>query len=112
MGSLGLFIVYMLLPNLDSVLDEAVRSYVMAKRRAYIQRTSAGRDIARDLATDYPDYYELGAPGDNLRFVGKSADEIIEDYLKLLGQDRSSRLWYSFSQIVVKRGESENDESI
>ena len=94
-----------------SVLAEAVRSYTLARRRGSLQKASSnghrriGREEIEDLAREFPEAYSMNGPGKNLTYIGRSADEILEDYLQDIGKPRRSKLWFELAVIVVARGE-------
>ncbi len=70
-----------------------------------MQRSPAGREEVRDLAREFPESYSLGSPERNLKFTGRTADSVLEDYLQGLGEARCSRLWGELAAIVIARGE-------
>lgn len=98
--------------DVDSVLDEAVRTYSIMKKLRILRRGSPTDYTANNLAEDYPDHYTFFGSHQNIRFIGKPAGEILEDYLTELGYSRGSDLWFSLAHIVVERGEFLNDGSI
>lgn len=100
----------MSLSDVDSILDEAVLSYCIVRKLRLLKRTPSGasdRKLAESLVDDYPDHYTLQYPKRHVRFVGKSAGDILEDYLRELGYEAGSDLWFSLAQIVIERGELE-----
>jgi|TARA_R110000744_G_C19220101_1_gene547017 hypothetical protein len=98
--------------DVDSVMDEAVRTYRIVSKLRILRRGPPTDYTAHNLAEDYPDHYTFLGSHRNIRFIGKSAGEILEDYLLKLGYSRGSDLWFSLAQIVVKRGEFLDDGSI
>ena len=98
----------MSLSDLDSVLDEAVRSYVIAKKRCIIQRNPLSGISAQSLVNEYPDYYVYWGTPKKIKFVGRCAGDVLEDYLKKLGYPRGSDQWFSLAHIVIERGEYES----
>jgi hypothetical protein len=95
--------------QLRSVLNKAVRAYRLARRRGTMQKSVEGRNSAKNLAKDYPEFYTLGGPEKNLIFkTGMSADEVLEDYLQKIGEKRCSKLWYRLACVVVARGERDD----
>ena len=44
------------------------------------------------------------------RVIGKTADDLLEEYLAKLGYPRNSELWYSLANIVIERGEFESEQ--
>ena len=88
----------------------AVRAYRLARRRVRMQRSVEGRNAAKNLAEDYPEFYAVESPGKGLVFIGTSADEVLEGYLKKIGEKRRSKLWYSLACVVVARGERDETE--
>ena len=102
------------LPDLETVLDEAVRVYLIAKKRSTLQRYPKEAPFtAEKLAKQYPDYFEpfIKAKSGELKYrvIGKTADTILEEYLAELGYKPNSDLWYSLANIVIERGEYESD---
>ena len=77
----------MSLEDLDSVLDQAVRAYMVAKKRSLLQRPrhpSEDFDVEKgmtvqDLAPQHPDYYILWGTEPKIKFVGISAAEVLEN---------------------------------
>ena len=51
--------------------------------------------------------HDLGSPK-KIKFTGKSAGDIIEDYLEKLGYPSGSDQWFSLAHIVIERGEFES----
>ena len=70
-----------------------------------MQRSATGREEAKDLAREFPESYSLGGPEKNLIFIGKSADDILQGYLRDIGEARGSKLWSELAGIVIARGE-------
>ena len=98
--------------DVDSVLDDAVNSYRIIRRLRILRRGSPTDYTAHNLAEDYPDHYTFFGSCRNIRFIGKSAGDILEDYLTELGYPRGSDLWFSLAHIVRERGEFTGDDSI
>ena len=98
--------------DVDSVLDEAVRSYRIVRKLRNLRREPSTDYTANHLAEDYPDHYKFFGSHRNIRFIGKSAGEILEDFLIELGYPRGSDLWFSLAHIVVERGEFWDGDSI
>lgn len=98
------------LPDLETVLDEAVRVYLIAKKRSALQRYPKDISFSADELVDkYPDYFVRWSNPTKIRVIGKSADVILEEYLAKLGYPVNSDLWYSLAHIVIERGEYESD---
>ena len=98
------------LPDLETVLDEAVRVYLIAKKRGALQRYPNEIPFTADELVDkYPDYFVRWGSPTKIRVIGKSADVILEEYLAKLGYPLNSDLWYSLAHIVIERGEYESD---
>lgn len=97
----------MSLADLDSVLDEAVESYLIAKKRCILGRYPTSGYTSEDLVADHPDYYAFWGSPRKIKFTGKCAGEIIEDYLEKLDYEAGSDQWYSLAHIVIERGEFE-----
>jgi|TARA_R100001530_G_scaffold52267_1_gene38679 hypothetical protein len=80
------------------VLAEAVDAYKAAGMR--------GRNYvilgykADQLLEMYPEHYARHSNG-KVKFVGKTADDILEDYLSELGYDRGSRRWHQLVSSVI-----------
>jgi hypothetical protein len=98
--------------NVDSVLDEAVRTYRIVRKLRILRRGSPTDYTDHNLAEDYPDHYTFFGSHQNIRFIGNSAGDILEDYLTELGYPRGSDLWFSLAHIVMERGEFTGDDSI
>ena len=99
----------MSLSDLDSVLDEAVLSYVIAKKRCIVQRNPLSGMSARSLVDEHPGYYVYWGNPKKIKFVGKCAGDVLEDYLQKLGYPRGSDQWFSLAHIVIERGEYESE---
>ena len=107
----------MSLEDLDSVLDQAVRAYMVAKKRSLLQRPRHPSEdfdakkgmTVQDLAPQHPAYDILWGTEPKIKFVGISAAEVLENYLAKLGYPRGSDLWFSMAQIVRERGEIESE---
>tara|TARA_R110002020_G_scaffold456042_1_gene672312 strand:+ start:779 stop:1135 length:357 start_codon:yes stop_codon:yes gene_type:complete len=99
------------LADLDSVIDDAVNSYLIAKKRCVIQRHPTSGYTSQDLVADHPDYYTTWGSPKKIKFTGRSAGDIIEDYLEKLGYPRGSDQWFSLAHIVIERGEYESQFS-
>jgi len=96
------------IPDLDSVIEEAVLAYVTAKLRTDLQRYSESGYSPEDLVADHSDYYSLSGSDQKIKFTGRSAGNVIEDYLQLLGYPRCSDQWFTLAHIVIERGEFES----
>jgi hypothetical protein len=100
----------MSLTDLDDALEEAVCAYRSLKMLRTLRRISRADYTVRNLAEDYPHHYLLLDTDDKIRFIGKSAGEILEDYLAELGYSRGSDLWFALAHIVIERGEHLYDD--
>jgi uroporphyrinogen-III synthase len=90
--------------EIAAVLTAAVRAYSLARRRTALQKAGmAGRKAAKQLADEFPESYSAHGAAKNLVFTGKSADEIIEEYLQ--EEKRGSREWQRLAALVVYHGE-------
>lgn len=89
--------------ELDAALDLAVESYIVSKTRN--QHTRQGTIKTVDLAKTFPGYYKR-MPNGHFFFIGKTADDVLEDYLTSRGYERGSTQWYHLAEIVIERGES------
>ena len=98
------------LSDVDSVLDKAVLAYIIAKKRCIIQRNPYSGISAQSLVNEYPDYYVYWGNPKKIKFIGKCAGDVLEDYLIELGYPRGSDLWFSLTHIVIERGEFESLE--
>lgn len=98
----------MSLSDLDSVIDDAVNSYLIAKKRCVLQRHPLSGYTSKNLVADHPDYYTTWGSPKKVKFTGRSAGDIIEDYLEKLGYPSGSDQWYSLAHIVIERGEFES----
>jgi hypothetical protein len=68
-----------------------------------LQKTGiAGRKAAKQLANEFPESYSAQGPARNLVFTGRSADDIIEDYLQ--EEKRGSPEWQRLAALVVYHG--------
>ena len=87
----------------------AVRAYRLARKRGLMQKSSSKghRRISRKeveaLSREFPEAYSMNG-GQNLIYTGRSADDILEDYLQSIGKSRRSKLWFELAAIVVMRG--------
>ena len=84
--------------KLLSVLDSAVDAYKAAgmRGRKYIVLGYK----AEKLIKEYPKYYARHGNG-KVKFVGKTADDILEEYLSKLGYDRGSKRWHQLVSSVI-----------
>tara|TARA_R100001594_G_C3885791_1_gene227176 strand:+ start:71 stop:418 length:348 start_codon:yes stop_codon:yes gene_type:complete len=82
---------------------EAFKAAAMRHRNGYI----AHGFTAAEVIKKFPNYY--AKQSDNkVKFIGISADEILENYLGELGYERGSRKFYRLAHLVVglsKEGE-------
>tara|TARA_R110000787_G_scaffold40264_3_gene100245 strand:- start:705 stop:1031 length:327 start_codon:yes stop_codon:yes gene_type:complete len=89
----------------EAVLADAVRAYKLARIRGAMQKRAAGREEVEALAERFPEAYSSRGAGQNLAFCGRTADDILEDYLQGLGEARGSKLWIELAGITIARGE-------
>ena len=93
----------------ESVLANAVRAYTLARKRGAMQKNSyrGHRRISKaeieGLAREFPEAYLV--KGNQLTYIGRSPDDILEEYLENIGKPRRSKLWFDLAVIVVARGE-------
>jgi len=81
------------------VLAEAVEAYKAAAMRGR-NYTILGYD-ARSLVATYPEHYAHHSDG-KVKFIGKTADDILEEYCEGLGYDRASQRWHQLVSTVVE----------
>ena len=93
------------LDSLDEAIRVAVRAYRLARQRGTMQKSVEGRNSAKNLAKDYPEFYTIESPEKGLVFTGVSAEEVLEEYLQKIGEKRRSKLWFRLACVVVARGE-------
>ena len=43
-----------------------------------------------------------------IKFIGKSADEILEDYLQKIGHEPNSKHWYIFARQVIELAQDDS----
>jgi|TARA_R100001143_G_C3298029_1_gene104299 hypothetical protein len=84
--------------DLFHVLAEAVESYRAASVRG--RNYTIRGYTPQKLIKDFPGFYARHSGG-KVKFVGKSAGEILEDYLQGLGYERNSSMWYKLARDVV-----------
>tara|TARA_R100001244_G_C5122462_1_gene123811 strand:- start:148 stop:429 length:282 start_codon:yes stop_codon:yes gene_type:complete len=84
--------------DLFHVLAKAVESYQAANVRG--RNYTIRGYTPQKLINDFPGFYAR-LSGDKVKFVGKSAGEILEDYLQSLGYERNSDMWYDLARQVV-----------
>ena len=89
----------------ESVLAEAVRAYKLARIRGAMQKRAVAREEVEALAEQFPDFYSSRGAGQNLAFCGRTADDVLEGYLRDIGEARGSKLWFELAGIVIARGE-------
>tara|TARA_R110002051_G_scaffold296278_1_gene362334 strand:+ start:2091 stop:2531 length:441 start_codon:yes stop_codon:yes gene_type:complete len=81
------------------VIARAVESYKAAAfrdRHGYIKRGYT----AKQAVKKFPEYFALYSSG-KVKFIGKSANQILEDYLQKLGHKPNSEHWYDLARQVV-----------
>lgn len=85
-------------PNeLEDVLDRALQAYLICQ----IRNKARGR-LTKDLSQKYPDHFKR-MPNGNFHWTGKSADEILEEYLSGMGYPKASRLWHQLCELLLRR---------
>tara|TARA_R110001583_G_scaffold975_3_gene8429 strand:+ start:191 stop:523 length:333 start_codon:yes stop_codon:yes gene_type:complete len=84
--------------DLFHVLAKAVESYKAANVRGR-NKPIHGKDPQR-LVKTLPDYYFEYGDG-KVRFLGDSAEEILETYLQDLGYERGSSMWLKLASDVI-----------
>ena len=85
--------------ELERVLEQAVEAYLICQKR----NTARGKPVG-DLAKEYPNHFKK-LKQNKFRWIGKSPDDIIEEYLSGLGQPRASYVWHVLCDIVANRAE-------
>ena len=100
----------MSLTDFDDALKEAVCAYRSLRKLRTLKRVSRTDYTVKNLAEDYPHHYLSLSSDDKIRFIGKSAGEILEDYLAELGYSRGSDLWFALAHIVIEQGEHLSDD--
>jgi len=88
--------------DLFHVLAKAVESYRAANVRGR-NYTILGY-TAESLIESFPGFYGIHSGG-KVRFVGESANEILETYLQGLGYERNSKIWYRLARDVIELAE-------
>jgi hypothetical protein len=88
--------------ELDAAIDLAVESYIVSKTRN--QHTREGTIKTVDLDKTFPGYYKR-MPNGHFFFIGKTADEVLEEYLTSRGYEVGCVEWYYLAEIVIERGE-------
>ena len=103
-------------PQLRSVLDKAVRAYLVARKRTMMHKNKGGGDrvyldrkAAKILAREYPEFYIMRGSQKYLDFVGMSADDVLEDYVQDMGEKRGGKLWHRLANIVITRAKLEEN---
>ncbi len=81
------------------VLADAVDAYKAASMRGR-NYTVLGYTAER-LVKAYPKHYGHHSDG-KVRFIGKTADDILEEYLSELGYDRNSKRWHQLVSTVIE----------
>ena len=94
--------------DLAYVLPKAVDAYRAAAIR---DRPKEVGYIAMNLTPDevverFPDFFCLHSEG-KLKFIGETAEEILETYLTSLGYERCSPKWFELSHVVVNMATQE-----
>jgi len=88
--------------DLFHILAKAVESYRAANVRG--RNYTIRGYTPQKLIKDFPGFYAAHSGG-KVKFVGKSAGEILEDYLQSLGHERNSSMWYKLARDVVELAE-------
>ena len=101
---------------LRSILNKAVRAYLVAKKRTRMHKNENGGDrvyldrkAAKVLAQEYPEFYVMRGSQKYLDFVGISADDILEDYVHSMGEERGGRLWRRLAHVVITLANQEDN---
>ncbi len=102
----------MSLPDINEVMEKAILSYRIVKKLRIMNRNPANDYTTKNLAQDYPEYYMLVSGDGNIRFIGDTAGDILEDYLANLGYTRGSDIWFRLARIVTEMAEAEENEVI
>lgn len=95
-------------PDVFYVLAEAVEAYKAAAfrdRHGYARRGYTAKQVAKE----FPKYFTLHSTG-KIKFIGKSADKVIEEYLHELGYSPGSKHWFSIARQVIDLAQEENDD--
>ncbi len=90
------------------VIARAVESYKAAAfrdRHGYIKRGYT----AKQAVKEFPEYFALYSSG-KIKFIGKSANQILEDYLQKLGHKPNSEHWYDLARQVINLAAEEDSE--
>ena len=95
--------------EVERVLTEAVHAYRLARKRAKLAKRMSGRKAVKLLAEEFPESYSNNGPGGYILFCGKSADEILEEWVKVRHprEPVGGREWQRLAGIVIWRGERE-----
>tara|TARA_R110000744_G_scaffold42546_4_gene95999 strand:+ start:2924 stop:3211 length:288 start_codon:yes stop_codon:yes gene_type:complete len=86
------------------VLAEAVDAYKAASQRG--RNYSLLGYNAEKLVKEYPKYYGRHSDG-KVRFIGKTADEILEEYCSELGYKPASQRWHQLVTTVIELSRKE-----
>ena len=86
------------------VLAEAVDAYKAAAQRGR-NYSILGYDAER-LIREYPKYYGRHSDG-KVRFIGKTADKILEEYCLELGYKPASQRWHQLVTTVIELSREE-----
>jgi hypothetical protein len=84
--------------DISRLLDKAVKSYRAADARAR-NFADYGRD-PKKLIKKHPGFYTTDI-NNKITFIGKTADDILEDYLQELGHERGGPIWSALVREVV-----------
>ena len=84
--------------DISRLLEKAVRSYRAADARAR-NFDDYGRD-PKKLIKKYPGFYAV-QNNNKINYIGKTADDVLEDYLQELGHERGSPMWSALVREVV-----------
>ena len=89
--------------KLLDVLAEAVDAYqaVALRRKSHDGKGYAIQGLnAEKLVQKFPQHYAMRADGKTY-FIGKSASDILEDYLEGLDYERRSARWSNLMTVIV-----------
>jgi hypothetical protein len=94
-------------PDVYYVLAEAVEAYKAAAFRDRHGYTKRGY-TAEQAAKEFPKYFSLHSSG-KIKFIGKSADKILEEYLQEMGYPPNSEYWFRLARQVTELAQEEEE---
>ena len=95
-------------PDVFYVLAEAVEAYKAAAFRDRHGYTKRGY-TAKQVAKEFPKYFSLYSNG-KVKFIGKSADKILQEYLQEIGQSANDEYWYYLARQVTQLAQEEDED--